>query len=232
MAVALAHIAAHRGFKSNSKRDRGANAADETSKMLKAIGATQERLGQYDTVGAMFATDPEFAGRKRNRGGDFSRSVLRDDLAHEVGVLFAAQRRLGSGLASVNLEAAFADVAFFQRPLQDSDALVGDCPFEAGEKRAARRGYSFELFRFLSRLNTLALVWRGGERRLTPDELAMAAEGFGKTKKITFKAIRKVLGIDASVRFEGVKPEEEANDVVARTGNAAEGTATLRSALG
>ena len=39
-AAALGHIAAHRGFRSNSKRDRGANAADESSKMLKAIAAT------------------------------------------------------------------------------------------------------------------------------------------------------------------------------------------------
>jgi CRISPR-associated endonuclease Csn1 len=36
-AVALGHIAKHRGFKSNSKRDRGANAPKETSEMLTAI---------------------------------------------------------------------------------------------------------------------------------------------------------------------------------------------------
>lgn len=231
-AAALGHIAAHRGFKSNSKRDRGTNAADETSKMLSAIAATQERAARYETVGAMLATDPEFAGRKRNRGGDFSRSVLRKDLEDEVRKLFAAQRRLGNARACEALEAAYAEAAFFQRPLQDSDALVGVCPFEPGEKRAARRGYSFELFRFLSKLNTLTLVGAGGERRLRPDELAGLEAGFGQTKKITFKAVRKALDLDSGVRFEGVKAEEEGNDVVARSGHAAEGTATLREALG
>ena len=44
LAAALGHIAHHRGFRSNSKRDRSASAADETSKMLKAIAGTQERL--------------------------------------------------------------------------------------------------------------------------------------------------------------------------------------------
>ena len=232
LASALGHIAVHRGFKSNSKRDRGANAADETSVMKKAIEATRERLGQYRTIGELFARDKDFAERKRNRGGDFSRSMLRDDQAAEVRVLMAEQRRLGNGLATEALEEAFAAEAFFQRPLQDSDALVGDCPFVMGEKRTARRGYSFELFRFLSRLNALTLVWRGGERRLTAEELAMLTADFGSTKKITFKAVRKALEIDPSVRFDGVKAEEEGNDVVARSGEAAEGTHTLRTALG
>ena len=57
MAVALGHIARHRGFRSNAKREAGANAADETSKMKKAIVTTQDRLAGR-TVGQMFARDP------------------------------------------------------------------------------------------------------------------------------------------------------------------------------
>ena len=44
LAVALGHIARHRGFKSNKKSDGSANAADDSSKMLKAIETTKERL--------------------------------------------------------------------------------------------------------------------------------------------------------------------------------------------
>src|SRR6185437_8663039 len=40
LAVALGHIARHRGFRSNAKREAGANATDETSKMKKGIAAT------------------------------------------------------------------------------------------------------------------------------------------------------------------------------------------------
>src|ERR1019366_9091974 len=43
-ARALGHIARHRGFRSNAKRDATANANDETSKMKKGIAETRERL--------------------------------------------------------------------------------------------------------------------------------------------------------------------------------------------
>jgi len=230
-ASALGHIARHRGFRSNSKQDRGANAADETSRMKAAIAATQQRLGRYRSVAEMFATDPGFTARKRNRDGDYSRSVLRSDLEHEVRRLFEAQRRLGNALASEALEVAFSIVAFFQRPLQNSDHLVGACPFVTGERRAARRAPSFEKFRLLSRLNALRLT-RPFAERLSVDELAFVEAAFGATKKLTFKALRKLLKLDAAVRFDGVGAEEEDRDLVSRSGNAAEGTAALREALG
>jgi hypothetical protein len=53
LAVALGHIARHRGFRSNAKREAQANAVAETSKMKKAISQAQERLAQYRTVGEM-----------------------------------------------------------------------------------------------------------------------------------------------------------------------------------
>ncbi len=225
-AVALGHIAKHRGFKSNSKRGRGANAADESSKMLAAIDATRERLGRYTTVGQMFARDEAFAGRKRNRDGNFDRSILRDDQAAEVGELFKAQRKLGNPLATADLEERFAEIAFFQSPLRDSDDRVGECQFESGEKRAARHAPSFERFRFLSRLTALR-VGPGG-RMLEPVEIAQAESEFGKNKKFSYANLRKLLKLDPSVRFAGVPQPDESRDLVARSGNAAEGTASLR----
>ena len=156
-AVVLGHIARHRGFRSNAKREHGANAADETSKMKKAIAATQERLGQWQTVGQMFARDPGFAERKRNRGGDFTRSVLRSDQEAEVRVIFESQARLGNKAATGELRDAYADKAFSQLPLQDSEHLLANCPFEPDQKRTARRCYAFEMFRLLSRLAALRL---------------------------------------------------------------------------
>ncbi len=237
LAIALGHIARHRGFKSNSKRDRSANAADDSSKMLSAIGATQTKLAQYRTVGEMFARDPDFAGtgdkpgRKRNRDGDYSRSVLRDDQAREVRVLFTQQRKKGNTLATEDLEDKFAEIAFFQRPLQDSEDMVGFCPFEPQERRAAKYAYSFERFRFLSRLAVLRI--EPGERALTPDEIARidGIFGQGKTGGVTYKALRNLLDLADSEKFSGVSAEDEKNDFVARTGKAAEGTASLRTVI-
>jgi CRISPR-associated endonuclease Csn1 len=235
LAVVLGHIARHRGFRSNSKNEAGANAADETSKMKKAMEATREGLAKYHSFGAMVACDPKFKDRKRNRDGDYSHTAKRSDLEDEVRAISRAQIRFGSQIASEKFLQAFSDAAFFQRPLQDSEDKVGDCPFESEQKRTARRAPSFELFRFLSRLTNLKLAsGRSPERNLTQDEIALAVAGFGETKKtITFKSLREMLDLDPNARFAGVAKEKESTlDVAARAGGAAYGTKTLKDALG
>ncbi len=231
LAVALGHIAKHRGFKSNRKGERGANASDDSSKMLKAIHETRDRLAQYRTVGEMFARDDLYADRKRNRDGQFTHSVLRDDQAREVALLFDIQRRIGNPLASAELEAAFTEAAFLQRPLQDSEHLLGSCPFEPAEKRSARRAPSFERFRFLSRLRALTLSEGREERPLTPDQIARAEGDFGLQKSFTFKRLRDRLGLSEDTIFGGVARADEGRDFVGRTSNAAEGTASLRGVI-
>ncbi len=234
LAIVLGHIARHRGFKSNSKAQGNANAADETSKMKKAMEATRESLAQYRSFGDMLANDPKFAERKRNREGDYSHTAKRSDLDDEVRAIFSSQRRFGNPAATETLQETFRDIAFSQRPLQDSEDLVGNCPFEAGEKRTARRAPSFELFRYLSRLNNLEIIVGRTARKLTEDELAIAAANFGATKTITFKALRKLLDIDPNARFSAPEKDKGGRDldVAARTGGAAFGTKTLLDSLG
>jgi CRISPR-associated endonuclease Csn1 len=234
LAIVLGHIARHRGFRSNSKSESNANAADETSKMKKAMEATREGLAKYHSFGDMLANDEKFRDRKRNRDKDYSHTAKRSDLEDEVRVIFSAQQRLGNTAANRELSTRFADVAFFQRPLQDSEKLVGKCPFEPDQMRTARRAPSFELFRYLSRLAHLRISVGRSERPLTPDEIALAAKGFGELKKtITFSSLRETLDLDPNARFAGIPKEKESKlDVAARTGGAAYGTKTLRDTLG
>lgn len=231
LAVALGHIAKRRGFKSAAKR-KEANTAGDDQKMLKALEATKERLGRYRTMGEMIARDPEYRERKRNRDGIFDRTQSRDDLLHEVRKLFEAQRRLGNELASEELEAAFIDIAFFQRPLQDSERLVGMCLFEPTEKRAAKHAPSFEKFRLLTRLVNLRITTDDGERPLSADELQAATADLGSTAKLSAKTIRKRIGLPDAHRFTAIKPDDEGQDIAARTGEAMHGTKKLRDALG
>ena len=231
-AAALGHIARHRGFRSNSKCDRGANAASDTSAMLGAIEARRERLAAWPSVGSMFARDPELKERRRNRDGDYSRTILRTDHEAEVHLLFESQRRLGNPVATAEMEQEFARLAFSQRPLQDSEHLVGTCPLEPDERRTAKRAPSFERFRLLSRLAGMKLLAGGEERRLSPEQIADVMEDFGRQKGVTYKFLRRVLDLDTSTRFANVAVDEEKRDVAARTGAAAEGTATLREAVG
>lgn len=231
-AVVLGHIARHRGFRSNSKYEAGGNAADETSKMKKAMEATREGLAKYHSFGDMIANDPKFANRKRNRDKDYSHTAKRSDLEDEVRAIFRAQLRFGSPAATERFLRSFADAAFFQRPLRDSEDKVGACPFEPGQKRAARRAPSFELFRFLSRLAHLRITVGRAERALTVEEIAIATKNFGEQKSFTFKNLRKALDLDPNARFPGISLDKEGIDVAARTGGAAFGTNVLRNVLG
>lgn len=230
-AVALGHIAKRRGFKS-ARKGKEANTAGDDQKMLKALEATRERLGRYRTVGEMFGRDADFRDRKRNREGLFDRTQSRGDLIHEVAKLFEAQRRLGNDTASAALEAEFTAIAFRQLEMQDSEKLVGMCQFEPKEKRAARFAPSFEKFRLLGKLVNLRITAPEGERPLTPDEIRLAAGDLGKTAKLSVKEVRKRIGLPGDQRFTAFKPEEEAQDIAARTGEAMHGTKKLRDALG
>lgn len=234
LAVVLGHIARHRGFRSNSKNEAGANAADETSKMKKAMEATREGLARYHSFGDMIANDPKFTDRKRNRDKDYSHTAKRSDLEDEVRAIARAQARFGTKVADTEFFKLFAETAFSQRPLQDSEDKVGECPFEVGHKRAARRAPSFELFRFLQRLAHLRISIGRIERPLTSEEIALAAQGFGESAKtISFASLRKTLDLDPNARFAGVPKEKEGKlDVASRTGGAAYGTKTLRDVLG
>lgn len=230
-AIALGHIAKRRGFKS-ARKGKEANAAGDDQKMLKALDATRERLGRYRTVGEMFGRDADFRDRKRNRDGLFDRTQSRDDLIHEVAKLFEAQRRLGNAAASAALEAEFTAIAFRQLEMQDSEKLVGMCQFEPKEKRAARFAPSFEKFRLLGKLVNLRITAPEGERPLTPEEIRLATDDLGKTAKLSVKEVRKRIGLPADQRFTAFKPEEEAQDIAVRTGEAMHGTRKLRHALG
>lgn len=234
LSVVLGHIARHRGFRSNSKSEGNANAADETSKMKKAMEATREGLAKYRSFGDMLANDEKFKDRKRNRDKDYSHTAKRSDLEDEVHALFSAQRRLGNTVATDELANVFTEAAFSQRPLQDSDKLVGKCLFEPDQLRTARRAPSFELFRFLQRLAHLRISVARVEQPLTQEQIALASKGFGETKKtITFSSLRETLDLDPNARFAGVAKDRESKlDVAARSGGAAYGTKTLKDVLG
>src|SRR5262249_23637371 len=149
-AVVLGHIARHRGFRSNSKRKATSNAAEETSKMEKAMEETRDGLAKYRSFGEMLASDPKFSDRKRNRDKDYSHTAKVSDWEAEWQKIFQAKGCLGKPHATEERERQFRDKAFSQRPLQDSEEKVGNCRFEPDRhKRTAKRAPSFELFRFL-----------------------------------------------------------------------------------
>ncbi len=230
-ATALGHIAKRRGFESSAKRVPKTTSTHD-HKMLSALTATEERASQYRTIGEMFARDPAYSQRRRNREGQFDRTMSRKALQQETRILFSTQRHLGSPVATPTIERAFTAIAFHQRPIQDSGSFVEFCPFEPGEKRSSRFSPSFEQFRLLCRLVNLRITDGIDEYPLTPDELQQIYITASKTRKLTGDKLRHLLQLHDHHRFTTIPLGQEKRDITSRTGESFPGTATFRSVLG
>ncbi|NOT66400.1 MAG: type II CRISPR RNA-guided endonuclease Cas9 [Methylotenera sp.] len=202
----LLHIAKHRGFKSNRKSE----ASDkEGGKLLQGVTGNAKLLHDknYRTIGEMVWKDEKFAEHKRNKGGDYSHTVARDDLLLEIKTLFQAQRKLGNTFAQADFEEDYTKIFASQRPVDDGEIadMVGFCTFEPDEKRAAKATYSAERFVLLSRLNNLMLI-EAGERRVLDAAQRKTIETMAyKSVKVKYQQIRKALELPESIRFNLVQ---------------------------
>ncbi len=215
LARSLYHIAAHRGFKSNRLHAASDKDADD-SKMLAAAGELRALMQQhgYRTPGEMIAKDERFEERKRNRAGDYSHTLLRDDLLDEVRQICASQRRFGNALASPAFEEAFIRIAFRQRPVSDPGELlhkVGACTFEPAEKRAPKKCFSNELSMALQKLNNISWTigpdetptgaLEGDKCRMTPEQLQMVVDKLISSEKLDYAQLRKLLKLPYTSTF-------------------------------
>ena len=207
-ARALFHIVKRRGFKSNRREE--ATAQDVESR--KALSAIEENLRLmhdkgYRTAGEMFALDERFSERKRNTSGFYGFSVSRAVLENEIQFLFQRQRELGSTHASEEFEKNLLDVFRWQLPFIRGDRLVrlvGACTFEPEQKRAPKHAPTAERFNLLQHINRVVITDNGTERRLAPEERSVLEQLAYSTKKVTYKQVRKRLGLPDSARFKGL----------------------------
>jgi CRISPR-associated endonuclease Csn1 len=198
----LFHISKRRGFQSNRK---GAEPNDLEGKGKKALSGAKDLeeamfRANAGTVGAYLAT----LTKQRNGDGSYENFVTRDLLRQEVRKIFATQQKLGNAKATQELQEEFFDTAFYQRPLQSSEHLVGFCELEPFEKRAPKAAYSAELFVLWSRLNTVKIRQQYGEERfLTLDEKQRLCDLAHKKHKdgVTYKQARKALDLQDDQRF-------------------------------
>jgi CRISPR-associated endonuclease Csn1 len=204
----LMHLAKHRGFKSNRKSDLLSDAKGKEGGTLDSTKSNHELLKKYRSVGEMCLLDEKFKDRQRNREGSYTTTILRDDLRAEATLIFTTQRNLGNSLATIELERNFIRIFSEQNPLQDPIHLLGDCPFEKGEKRAAQRSYSFELSRALQKLNTLTLQLKDGSKVRLSEHVNAAQGGydffirtFGTEKNISWKNLRDFFQLDQDTHF-------------------------------
>ncbi len=198
IARVLFHICKRRGFQSNRK---GAAQNDlEGKKALSGAKQLEEKMihAGFITIGAYLST----LSKKRNGDGSYDNFVERPLLKEEVRTLFSAQRRLGNAKATVALEEAYQELAFYQRPLRSSENMIGFCSLEPDEKRAPRFAYTSELFILWSKLNHTKIRDKSGnERVLTQDEKIRLAQKAHDRGTLTYKQARKELELHEDERF-------------------------------
>ncbi len=210
----LFHIAKRRGFQSNKKGGLEENDT-EGKKVLSGAVELEEKAFQAGakTIASYLADQP----KKRNGDGIYTNSIKRDELRREIKLIFESQRKYGNTKATSELELEYAGsgkkeernttegdgIAFFQRPLQSSEHLVGKCTFEAHEKRAPKFSYTAELFVLWSKLNNTRIKdTKSNERPLTQDEKNNLVNLTHKNKSgVTYKQARRELGLSDDERF-------------------------------
>ena len=225
-AVVLTHLAKRRGYRSNRKEEAAIEAdkseeAEEKKKVLAAVGANKKPLedGRYRTVAEMMTRDPRFARgdkqvmRNRRRDGKphYGGVVAREWIEKEIKTLFAAQREKENPLADAGLESEYLAIWGRQLPFDRGHIaeMVGDCAFEAGERRAPRESFSAERARLLQDINHRLHI-----RRANGDKVPAAAVAANacdaifalarRKETITFADLRRELSLGAGHHFVGV----------------------------
>jgi len=222
LARIMINLAQRRGFRSNRKGEAGA----EDGKILEAVTENRQRMegSGYRTVGEMFLKDPAFAAHKRNKGGNYIGTVTRAMVEDEARKIFSAQRSFGADYAAAELEQQYLDILLSQRSFDEGpggnspyggsqiERMVGKCTLDNSQMRAAKASYSFEYFTLLSKLNNLRLLSGGLSLPLSDAQREKIVALSHKTDNLNYARIRKELGLDATVRFAGVryKLDEEA----------------------
>lgn len=195
----LMHIAKRRGFKSIRKSEEAKNEGD-LLKSIEQINSDFEN-GNYRTVGEMFALKYTNGEAKRNKAGNYNKSISRALLEKEIETIFETQRRLGSEIAGKEIENGYKEIAFYQRPLKTIE-IKTPCPFEPEEKRAPKCAYTSEIFITLNKLVNLRLINSVGDTRfLTSLEIEDAVNLARRLTTVKYKQLRKELGIEEDIKF-------------------------------
>jgi CRISPR-associated endonuclease Csn1 len=216
-ATVLYHMVKHRGFQSNRKSEAK---ADETAgEMLSGVNRNQALLKEtgYRTVGELAARHAAFAEAKRNKWGSYSHTFARADLEVELNLLFGRQGALGNEFTEPGFQSEVSDLLLARRPALSGENLlkmVGRCTFEKSEFRAPKASYRAERFVWLGKLNNLKVVGAGNARPLTEIERRAIIDLPFTQAKLTFKQVRKALGLEDHERFNllSYRPDPKGKD--------------------
>jgi CRISPR-associated endonuclease Csn1 len=204
----LMHIAARRGFRSNSKAAEN-DAKSDTGKMNTAIRETEKLFATFEsrTVGEYVVKSAQFAEHKRNKAGSYALTLKRDWLQDELNKLFEAQRGFGNPVADETLQRAFVHRFYEQKHYDQGniDEMIGECQFEPPQQRAAKATWTFQHAMALQKINHLR--WARPGEALVPLDSAQRTKVLEmaiKQPHVKYKQIRELIDMPDDARFNGI----------------------------
>ncbi|MBZ0252055.1 MAG: type II CRISPR RNA-guided endonuclease Cas9, partial [Candidatus Methylomirabilis sp.] len=201
---ALYHLAQRRGFLSNRKSlPKKDEKPGEVAKEIGELRAKMEAAGAR-TLGEYFAgLDPT---EERIR----SRWTAREMYLSEFEAIWKSQERFRPALLTDDLRKKIHRAIFRQRPLKSAKGLIGGCQFEPGEKRAPLALLACQRFRILQKVNDLTIRPKfEPERALTAEQRSLLLDALETQGDLTFKQIRKLLGLPRDMGFSHEAGGEE-----------------------
>lgn len=191
---AFYHLGQRRGFQSNRKA-KAKGDDEERDKVYAGIHDLETRLAGKRTLGEYLAGLDPAQGRIR------SRYTHRGMYEREFEAIFAAQQPHHPCLTP-EFKDRLSEILFFQRPLQDSNELIGRCEWDPAQRRTQLWRPEYQRFRILQTANHLRVVSPDGEsRRLEPDERQRLVGALELAREVGVSRAKRVIGIPANCKF-------------------------------
>lgn len=195
------HLSQRRGFKSNRREQshptqKEAKKADDPSVVKAEIQhiAAEMQSGNCRTIGEYFAKLSADGMHVRRHWTD------RKWFLAEFEAIWDAQSKQNADL-NPELRSQIFTLLFHQRPIATNAHLIGKCELEPTERRAHMDTLLAQRFRYLQKLNDLAFDYPLHPVPLTSDQRSSLLETFETHADVTFDAIRKILKLDKTLRF-------------------------------
>ncbi|MXP25450.1 type II CRISPR RNA-guided endonuclease Cas9 [Altererythrobacter indicus] len=204
---ALFHLNQRRGFKSNRKADRVSN-ANEDGKIASGTKALDQAMMDAGarTLGEFLHGRETKRVRMRPEADGYDFYPDRKHYEQEFEAIWSAQAPYYPALLSKEEKAAIHRIIFFQRPLKAQ--VVGKCSFAGwygipdDERRLPKAHPLFQQRRLYEEVNQLEVVSAGApSRKLTLDERDKLILKLQDKKKVTFKALGKLIKLKEAERF-------------------------------
>ncbi|WP_457608234.1 type II CRISPR RNA-guided endonuclease Cas9 [Nitratifractor sp.] len=230
----FAHMAKHRGYKSIARDDllfelemelglvnpldAGSKSGDERSQIYQALNRLEELRKKYATetiTQTIHRAVQEGKLRSYRNHDDYEKMIRREDIEEEIEKIVEKQSEFGAIPFDANAQADFVDalkgcITDQDMPTIDEN-LFGKCSFYKTETAAPKYSYLYDLYRLYKKLSELRI----DHYEITPEDRRKIVEWIQKrisqgknTKKLTYKDLRKILGLEEDQKIFGQEDEQ------------------------